>query len=113
MISLDSCNTFDDSSTKICVQNKVEEINFKVFNLIKGINDEKISVKHISWKCKGKFNGENALRTKNGIVRSVDASKKNQWYFLYVNNITLGILFNVLLSVIKSVSLVNIENLYW
>ena len=45
MISLDkchgSCNTFDDSSTKIWVSNKTENVTLKLFNLIAGINEAK------------------------------------------------------------------------
>ena len=30
-----NCNTLDDSSVKICVPNKTEDVNFKVFNMIR------------------------------------------------------------------------------
>ena len=38
MVSLDrcneSCNTFDDLSSRICVENKIEDVNLNVFNMI-------------------------------------------------------------------------------
>ena len=36
-----SCNTLDDISNKICVSNKTEDLNLKVFNLITGTNESK------------------------------------------------------------------------
>lgn len=45
MITLDrypgNFNTFDDSSRKICVRNKIDDLNAKVFNLIARIDDVK------------------------------------------------------------------------
>lgn len=42
VVSLDgcngSCNTYDNLSAKICVLNKTEGVNVKVFNIIVGIN---------------------------------------------------------------------------
>ena len=48
-----SCNTLNDLSNKLCVPNKTEG----VFNMITGINESKPLTKHISWKCKCKFDG--------------------------------------------------------
>ena len=46
IISLDRCdeccNAVKDSFRRICVPTVIEEINFKVFNVIKGINKLKI-----------------------------------------------------------------------
>ena len=59
VISLDRCdeccNAVKDSFRRICVPTVIEEINFKVFNVIKGINKLKILWKHISFECKCKF----------------------------------------------------------
>ena len=45
MITIDrypgNFNTFDDSSWKICVRNKIDDLNAKVFNLIARIDDVK------------------------------------------------------------------------
>ena len=112
MVSLErcrgSCNTFDDSSRKICVRNKIDHVNVKVFNFITGINDAKKLVRHISCDCKCKVNDKNVIQTKNGIVTSAVVSEKNQWCFLCANDIALGVLVDVFLSFTKSVSLVNI-----
>ena len=38
-----------------CVPNKTEDLNLSMFNMIKGINESKTSTKHISCKCKWRF----------------------------------------------------------
>ena len=34
-----SCSTLNDLSNKVCVPNKIEDLNLSVFNLITGINE--------------------------------------------------------------------------
>ena len=43
MVSLERliCNTLVDSSSKICVANKTEDVNLNVFNLITRVNESK------------------------------------------------------------------------
>ena len=52
MVNLDrcvqSCNTLNDLSNKVCVPNKTEYLNLNVFNLIAGVNELKTLTKHIS-----------------------------------------------------------------
>ena len=50
-----SCNTLIDLSNKVCVPNKTEDFNLSIFNMITGINESKTSTKHISCKCKCRF----------------------------------------------------------
>ena len=50
-----SCNTLNDLSNKVCVPNKTEDLNLSVFKMITGINKSKTLTKHISCKCKCKF----------------------------------------------------------
>ena len=50
-----SCNTLNDLSNKLCVPNKIEDLNIHVFNMITGINESKILRKHILCKCKCTF----------------------------------------------------------
>ena len=50
-----SCNTLNDSSNKVCVPNKIEDLNLSVFNMITGINESKTLTKHVSCECKCKF----------------------------------------------------------
>ena len=47
-----SYNTIDDPYVRICVLNKVKNINVKVFNLILGANETKFLVQHESCECK-------------------------------------------------------------
>ena len=39
----------------MCVPNETEDLNLHVFNMITGINESRISTKHISSKCECKF----------------------------------------------------------
>ena len=47
-----SCNTLSDLSNKVCLPNKIEDLNLSVFNMIAGINESKTLTKQISWECK-------------------------------------------------------------
>ena len=62
IVSLDrcdgSCNTADDPFGRICVPNKIEHINLKVFNMMKEVNVEKKFVKHNSSETRCEFDGE-------------------------------------------------------
>ena len=50
----ESCNTLIDSFNKEC-NNKTEDFNISVFNIITSINESKTLTKHISCECKCKF----------------------------------------------------------
>ena len=52
-----SCNTLNDLSNKVCVLNKIENLNLSVFNMITGINKSKTLIKDISSECNCKFDG--------------------------------------------------------
>ena len=52
-----SCNTLNDLSKKVCAPNKTEDLNLNVFNMIPAINELKALTKHMSCKCKCRFNG--------------------------------------------------------
>ena len=54
---VESCNTFNHLSNKVCVPNKTEDLNIHVFNMITRVNESKILTKHISCKWKCKFDG--------------------------------------------------------
>ena len=54
---VENCNTLSDLSNRARVPNKPEDSNLSVFNIITGINESKISTKHISYKCECKFDG--------------------------------------------------------
>ena len=50
-------DTFNNWPNKACVPNKTEDLNLTVFNMITGINKSIILTKHVSCKCKCKFDG--------------------------------------------------------
>ena len=56
VVSLDrsdgSCINVEDSFGRICIPNKMEGVNLKVFNIIIGINESKALVKHIPCECR-------------------------------------------------------------
>ena len=52
-------STQNDWSNKICVRNKTEDLNLRVFNVITGINQSKTLPKHISCERKCKFDERN------------------------------------------------------
>ena len=43
----ESCNTAKDPFGRICVPNKIEDVNLKVFNIIKKLNKSKAVAKHV------------------------------------------------------------------
>ena len=47
-----SCNTPNDLSNDVSVQNKIENLNLRKFNKITGINESKTLTKHISCECR-------------------------------------------------------------
>ena len=55
--SVESHSTLNDLSNKVCVPNKREVLNLRMFNIITGINKSKILTKHISCECEYKFGG--------------------------------------------------------
>lgn len=60
-----SCNTVEDPFARICVPNKIEGMNLKVFNLIKGINESRTLIKYIASTCRCNSHGRKfSLRQK-------------------------------------------------
>ena len=51
------CNTLNNSSNRVCVPNKTEDLNFNVLNMITGINESKTLTKHVLCVCKCRFDG--------------------------------------------------------
>ena len=54
-----NCNIINDLPNKVCVSNKTEDLNTYIFNMITGINKSKVLTKHITCKCKSKFDRRN------------------------------------------------------
>ena len=70
------CNTLNDLSNKVCVPDKIEDLNLSVFNMITRINESKTLVKHISCECKSKFDGKNVIQINGGIAINVNVNVK-------------------------------------
>ena len=78
---LDRCvgsfNTLNDLSNKVCVPNKAEDLSIYVLNTFTGINKSKILAKHVSCKCKCKFDGKKSVtQIKRERKINIDASVK-------------------------------------
>ena len=56
---LEVVKLLNDFSNKVCVPNKTVDLNVSVFNVITGKSESKTLIKHLSCKCKGKFDGRN------------------------------------------------------
>ena len=52
-----SCNTLNDLFNKVYVAKKTEDLNLSVFSMIRGIKESKALTKHISCRCKCRFDG--------------------------------------------------------
>ena len=50
-----NCDTLNGLSNKVCVPNETEDLSLSVFNIMTGINRSKTLPKHMSCKCKYKF----------------------------------------------------------
>ena len=58
MLLVGSFSTRNDLSNKVCASNEAGYLNLSIFNMITGINESKTLPKHISCKCKYKFDGK-------------------------------------------------------
>ena len=97
-----SYSTLEAPFGRICVPNKIEDVNLKMFNRIKG----KTVAKYISSECRSKFNGRNC----NSIqIRNNDKCqcKCKKLGIAHVKKIRPGILVYAPRSGIKIVKLVN------
>ena len=61
-VKIDGCvgsyNTLNDLSNKVCVPNKIKQLNLSVFNIITGINESITLTKYISCECQCRFDGK-------------------------------------------------------
>ena len=97
-----NCNTLNHLSNKVCVPNKIEDLNVSVLNMITGINESKTLAKHISCKCKCRFDGRKC--NSDQWWNKNDVSAKN---VMYVKKIMIGILLHVVAK------MENIEQVLW
>ena len=45
----------DDLSNRSCASSKTEDVNLKIFNMIRGIHGSKLLLKNISYDCRCKL----------------------------------------------------------
>ena len=89
------CWKFNDLSNQVCVPNKTEDLNLSMFKMIIGRNESKILTKHISCKCKYKFD---VIQINGGITINVDVSVKS---VTHVKKIIFGILPHLIVKMKK------------
>ena len=90
-----SCNNLNDLSNKVCVPSKTEDLNLSPFNMITGINELKTLTRHVSCKCKCKFDKKNSnfvIQINSRITINIDVSVEN---IINVRKIIFGILVHV------------------
>ena len=71
---VESCNTLNDLSFKVCVPNITEDLNLSMFKMITRINESKRLTKHISWECKYRLIEGNEIQINDGIMINFDVS---------------------------------------
>ena len=80
MISLDicngSCNAVDYLPSKTCIPSEKKDVNVKVFNMIKRLNEVKTWVEYISCDFKWKFDSRTCNSNLNGTMINVNVSVK-------------------------------------
>ena len=72
------CNTLESIYNRVCVLNKAEDINVRIFNTITRINESKILTKHVSCNMDVNLLLENETRIKIGIMINVGASMQKK-----------------------------------
>lgn len=103
-----SFNATDDPYPRICVLNKVKDINVKVLTLISRVNEMKFLVQHESRKCICKLIKNVCNSRQNQIITNVNVSVKNYLIRVLVMTIICGILIYMIVSVTRHVKLLNI-----
>ena len=90
-----SCNTLNNLFSKVCIPDKIEDLNLSASNLITGINESKTLIKHISCKCNVNLMEQNVSQINDGITINVDVNVENT---IYVKKIMFGILLHVVVK---------------
>ena len=92
---VESCNTLNDLSNKVCVPNKTEDLDLSMFSMITEINESKTLTKHISCKCQCRIDEKNVIHINGGLMINVDVCVKS---FMYVKKIMFDILLHVIVK---------------
>ena len=100
MVKLDicvgSCNTLNDLSDKVCVPNRTEDLNLRMFNMIKEINESKTLAKNISYEWKCRFDGRECNSDQWWNKVNVNVSVTN---VMYLKKIMFAILLHVVVKI--------------
>ena len=72
-----------------------------MFNMITGVNESKALTKHISFKCKCKFDGKKCNSNQSGTMTNVDVSVKIQKTIACAKKITFGIKLHVAVKMLS------------
>ena len=95
---MESYNTFNDLSNRVCIPKKTGDLNLSDFNMIAGINEYKILTKHIQCKWGCKLMVENVMQVKFGIMINIGMSVGIWKDIMCAKKIILGILQHVLVG---------------
>ena len=99
---IEICNTLNYLSNKVCIPNKTEDLNIRVFNIITGKNESKIltkdivNVNHVNANVN--LMEENVIHIKSGIMINLDVSVKN---IIYVKKVIFGILLHIVVKMVN------------
>ena len=93
--SVHTDNTFNDLSNKVSPPNKTEDSNLSMLNIITGIDESRTLTKHVSCRCKCKFDGRRYNLNYWQNNENANVSVKN---IMYVQKIMLSILLHVLVK---------------
>ena len=95
---IESCNTLNHLSNKVCVLNKTEDLNIHVFDMITGKSESNILTKDMSCECKCKFHGRKCNSSQKWNNVNAYASVKN---IIYVKKIIFGILLHEFVKMVN------------
>ena len=91
---VESCNTLN-LSNEVCIQNKTEDLNVSLFNVITGRNELKTLKNIFNVNANVNLMEQNLIQINGGIRISADVSIKK---FIYVKKIMFGILLHVIVK---------------
>ena len=115
IISINRCDksfsSVEDPFSRTRVPNKIEDLNLKVLNMIKAINEIKYTRKTYLLGVDVTLMVGNVARDKNGTMINANVSVKNQQNIAHVKKITTAILVIVFASVTKII-MINNKNLH-
>ena len=96
-----SYNTLDDLSSRICVPNETEDLNWHVFNMITRINQSKALMKHISCKCECIFHNKKCNSNQKWNGDKCRCECKNSKEYFVCEKIIFGIVQYVVAKMIN------------